>query len=119
MNYLKYLTLFFWIFLSLILINHSLLNAETLFEREKSLNLTLENDFALINTNGSTNPQLNFNIGNTLYQLGEYPWAILYYYKALHLAPNDYQIKSQLRLAQDKSRSSHQFRNSILYLFFP
>lgn len=45
---------------------------------------------------------LYFNLGNTLYQLEEYPMAILYYYRALALRPYDENVKSNLQLAQEK-----------------
>lgn len=39
-------------------------------------------------------------IGNTFFQLKQYPEAILYYYRALRLHPRDEWVKSQLQLAQ-------------------
>ena len=45
--------------------------------------------------------QLYFNLGNTYYKLNDIPNSIYYYEKALVLAPNDTQIKTNLTFAQN------------------
>lgn len=45
---------------------------------------------------------LDFAIGNTLYRLEEYPWAILYYMRALEKNPRDTAARENLALAREK-----------------
>lgn len=81
-------------------------NATSVAERteafNKALTLYLEleekNKDALAFGNGS----LYYNIGNTYFQLGEYPWAILYYYRALQLEPRDIKTLRNLQITQSK-----------------
>ncbi len=47
--------------------------------------------------------QLYYNMGNTYYRLDELGRSILYYERALRLAPNNKEIKDNLRLAQSKT----------------
>ncbi len=47
--------------------------------------------------------KLSFNIANTYFQLGEYGYAILYYYKALKEAPRDQQVLNNLEVALQKA----------------
>lgn len=44
-------------------------------------------------------PGLYFNLANCYFQLGEYPWAIFYYERALRLAPRDRRVVKQLQTA--------------------
>lgn len=46
--------------------------------------------------------ELYYNLGNTYYQLGQYPWAIFYYYRALSLRPGDIRIENNLKVTQEK-----------------
>jgi tetratricopeptide (TPR) repeat protein len=50
---------------------------------------------------GSSDP-LDYAIGNTLYELEEYPWAILYYMRALENNPRDTAARENLALAREK-----------------
>lgn len=49
------------------------------------------------------NGKLYYNIANTYFQLGEYPQAILYYYRALKLHPRDSKFKRNLLIAEGKA----------------
>lgn len=46
--------------------------------------------------------KLYYNIANTYFQLEEYPWAILYYYRALALRPTDEKVKHNLAMGLKK-----------------
>ena len=83
--------------------------AKTIDARQKAFNqaldlyLALEHDYHPSFGNG----RLYYNIGNTYYQLGQYPWAILYYERALALAPRDERVRQNLVLAQEKLSLPH------------
>ncbi len=51
--------------------------------------------------------RLFYNLANTYFQLGEYPMAILYYYKSWNLQPRDVQVKHNLETALDKLNLNH------------
>jgi tetratricopeptide (TPR) repeat protein len=46
--------------------------------------------------------KLFYNLANTYFQLGEYPMAILNYYKSLRLQPRDENVKHNLEVSLDK-----------------
>ncbi len=78
--------------------------AHTLIERQEAFNhaLNLFTDFEHL-----YNPQygtgvLYYDIANTYYQLEEYPFAVLYYYKALQLMPRSYRVHNNLAITLDK-----------------
>lgn len=48
------------------------------------------------------NGKLFFNIANSYYQVERYPWAILYYYRALQLMPRDDKVRRNLNIALQK-----------------
>lgn len=48
------------------------------------------------------NGKLYFDIGNNFFQLEEYPQALLYYYRAEKLRPDDDKVKTHIELAQKK-----------------
>ncbi|CRX38926.1 tetratricopeptide repeat protein [Estrella lausannensis] len=79
-------------------------NAQTVFERQKYFNQALqlyqdiENKYDPRYTNG----KLYYNIGNTFYQLNQYPFAILYYLKATKLN-GDTRIQENLSTARVKA----------------
>jgi len=50
--------------------------------------------------NGYASPELYYNIGNTYFKLNRIPESILYYERALKLAPNDENIEFNLELAR-------------------
>lgn len=52
---------------------------------------------------GYTSPELYYNIGNTYFKLNLIPEAILYYERALKLAPQDENILFNLELAQSRT----------------
>lgn len=79
-------------------------HAITVAERKSAFNkaldeyLTIEKSYEPIYGNG----KLYYNIGNTYYQLGEYPMAVLYYYRALSLSPYDSRVGYNLNAALKK-----------------
>lgn len=97
--------------------------AATIYERQEAFNqaldlfLQLETDYRPQFGTG----RLYYNIGNTYFQLGEYPRAILYYLRAQQLMPADEKIKSNLALARQKLDLSANLNASIwdLLLFQP
>lgn len=78
--------------------------AETIGKREDAFNEALkiytglENEFRPDFGNG----KLDYNIGNTYFQVEEYPSAVLYYYRALKLMPRDERAKNNLHVVLEK-----------------
>lgn len=64
------------------------------------------------------NGKLYYNIGNSYFQLGQYPFAVLYYYRALSLRPDDEGVKNNLDTALKKLRVSPSNQESWLTAFF-
>jgi tetratricopeptide (TPR) repeat protein len=60
------------------------------------------------------NGKLYYNLGNTFYQLEEYPWAIYNYYRSLKLQPLDERTMSNLHAAEAKLGLSHTTTQSIV-----
>jgi hypothetical protein len=79
-------------------------NAKTVYQRKLAFNYALdlytglEKEYEPIYGNG----KLYYNIGNTYFQLEEYPWATLYYYRTLKLMPRDERTRSNLSITQNK-----------------
>lgn len=48
------------------------------------------------------NGKLYYNIANNYYQLEQYPWAILYYYRAATLMPRNDSVQSNLKMTLSK-----------------
>jgi tetratricopeptide (TPR) repeat protein len=60
-----------------------------------------------------------YNIANTYFQLGEYGYAILYYYKALQISPRDERILYNLRVAEEKAGIASNAPSLVThYLFY-
>jgi tetratricopeptide (TPR) repeat protein len=78
--------------------------SETLIQRKDNFNaalkiyVQLENEYHPYAGTG----KLYYNVGNAYFQLGEYPLAILYHYRALTLMPRNNEIKRNLAIAQEK-----------------
>ncbi len=90
-------------------------------ERKKSFNAALKTFLQLEKNYTPTfgNGKLYYDIGNTFFQLEEYPEAILYYYRAQKLRPTDDKIHSNLSLAQSKLTLTSEKENSAFdWLFF-
>lgn len=83
---------------------HSGERASTIAEREAAFNraLLLYTELEEKNHPVYGNGKLYFNIGNSYFQLGQYPLAIVYYYRALALDPRSETIANNLHLAQAK-----------------
>ena len=76
-------------------------NAQTPQERQEAFNQALQY-YRSLPQSSYGNGKLQYNIGNTYYQLGQYPFALLYYYKALRLRPEDPAVLHNLNKAQSK-----------------
>lgn len=74
--------------------------SNSLLERKRAFNESLA-AYMEANQQGSSDA-LEYAIGNTFYQLEEYPWAILYYTKALEKNPRNMIAKDNLALAREK-----------------
>lgn len=78
--------------------------SKTVGEREQFFNNALklysdvEKDFNPAMGNGV----LYYNIGNTYFQLGQYPWAVYYYYRAKALMPRSEEVQRNLSITLDK-----------------
>lgn len=78
--------------------------AKTIAARKQAFNTTLD---VYLDLEQSYHPQfgtgkLFYNIGNTYFQLEEYPHAILYFLKAKALMPREDAVQQNLRAAQEK-----------------
>lgn len=92
--------------------------AKTLVERQKAFNQALL--LYLKASQQGSSAMLNYNIGNSFYQLEEYPWAILYYNRALMQKPNDAIVKHNLTLAEKQlglpsTLTDSYFKSIIVY----
>lgn len=78
--------------------------AKTLGERSDAFNEALREYLALEEKHQPRfgNGKLFYNIGNTYFQLNQYPLAILYYYKAKALMPRNEKVQNNLKVAQEK-----------------
>lgn len=59
--------------------------------------------YQMVLEQGYTSADLYYNIGNTFFKLNRIPEAVLYYERALKLAPNDENIRFNLELAQKRT----------------
>ena len=76
---------------------------ETISQRKKKFNNALALYTQLADNSSKYNDgKLYYNIANTYFQLEEYPWAILYYYRALALRPTDEKVKQNLAIGLKK-----------------
>lgn len=94
--------------------------AQTLAERQAAFNNALSEYTKLESTFHPEygNGKLYYNIGNTYFQLEEYPWAVFYYYKALSLRPNDELVQSNLKAALSKLGLQYPENKSIFLRLF-
>jgi len=78
--------------------------AATVDERESAFNASLQGYLELQQEYAPTmgTGKLAYNIANAYFQLGEYPFAVLYYNRALSLRPGDKTIRLNLRAARKK-----------------
>lgn len=78
--------------------------ASSVAERKDKFNLALEGYKKLEAENNLQQGSgvLFYNIGNSYFQLEEYPWAAYYYYKALSLSPGDTEIINNLNVTLTK-----------------
>lgn len=84
------------------------------FNRALDLFLQLEEEYRPEFGNG----RLYFNIGNTYFQLEEYPWAILYYQRAQNLMPREEKVRRNLALAREKLALSQPSPKGLLDAWF-
>lgn len=78
--------------------------AETIAKRKEAFNraLALYTQAETVFQPGYSNGKIYYDIANTYFQLGEYPWAILYYYRALKLRPGDEKVLRNLTITLEK-----------------
>jgi tetratricopeptide (TPR) repeat protein len=92
-------------------------SATTIFARKEAFNsaltlfLQLENEYKPDFGNG----KLSFNTGNTYFQLGEYPLALLYYKRAQQLMPRSDLVKRNLLQTYQKLNLPPQNRSGLLH----
>lgn len=84
------------------------------FNRALSIYTALEKENHPINGNG----KLYYNIGNTYFQLEEYPLAIFYYYQAHALMPQSEAVIQNLNIALEKQKLPLLIANSFPKLLF-
>jgi len=89
--------------------------ATTIAEKERTFNQALllysQLESSVQTIEGKA--KLQYNLGNSYFQLESYPWAVLHYYRALRLDPNNPQTKHHLDLALAKlGLSTTQVRTS-------
>lgn len=99
--------------------------AESVGEREKAFNRSLEyyTDLERDYHPEYGNGKLYFDIGNSYFQLGNYPFAVLYYYKALKLMPRRDVVERNLSTALNKlgisaAEKETVFRNIFFFHFY-
>lgn len=75
--------------------------APNIAQRKENFNLALALYTQLEESSKPThgNGKLYYNIANTYFQLEEYPWAILYYYRAMALMPRNEKVIANLNIA--------------------
>lgn len=78
--------------------------AQNVEERKQFFNASLTTLLDLEKTYNPSlgNGKLYYDIGNTFFQLEEYPHALFYYYRAHQLRPNDEKVNSHIALSQNK-----------------
>lgn len=94
---------------------------KTVAERKKDFNaaLSIYNQLEKEYHPNFGNGKLYYDIANTYYQLGEYPWSVLNYYRALALMPRNGETHSNLAAALEKLNLSPPEANSTFHnLFF-
>jgi len=95
-------------------------SAKTIYDRKVAFNsalnmfLELELDYHPEFGDG----RLYFDIGNTYFQLEEYPLAIYYYSKAEKLMPRDERVQHNLTIARDKLSIAKPSSNDFMQFFF-
>ncbi len=94
--------------------------AATVAERKQHFNAALEKYLLLEKHNHPEfgNGKLYYNLANTNYQLGEFQWAVYYYYKALRLMPGDEEALHNLTLALKQLNLPGPSEESILHKIF-
>ena len=78
--------------------------AQTIGERREAFNtaLKLYTGFEERYKTQFSDGKLYYNIANSYFQLGEYPWATLYYNRALKLRPRDEKVQHNLKITNEK-----------------
>lgn len=78
--------------------------ASTIANQEENFNRALDLYQQLANEYPTPSGQglLYYNIANSYFQLQQYPWAVLYYYKALQADSNNEDIRRNLQITLDK-----------------
>lgn len=93
--------------------------AQTVADRKKQFNKSLEL-YSQVEANHQNDGRLYYNIGNTYFQLEEYPLAIYNYYRAQSLRPTDDKIQQNLQIALEKAGVKQENSDSIFrQIFYP
>lgn len=79
------------------------------FNQALAIYRDLEKEYAPTYGNG----KLDYNLGNSYFQLEEYPKAILYYLRAMNLAPRNENIQANLNVARTKLGITSEHKNSL------
>lgn len=101
MKKLVYIVLFFCV--SLVQAqDKSLFDQATQHYADNDYKAAIQNYQAILNS-GKTSAEVYYNLANAHYKLGDIAPSIYYYNKALQLAPNDEDIKTNLALAKART----------------
>jgi tetratricopeptide (TPR) repeat protein len=94
--------------------------AQTIASRQQAFNhaLTIYTELESQYHPKFGNGKLYYDIANTYFQLGEYPWAVLYYYRAMALMPREERVQRNLLLAKDKLGVTETFTPSVFRKIF-
>lgn len=93
--------------------------AKTVSDRKKDFNKALAL-YSQVETRHQNDGRLYYNIGNTYFQLEEYPLAIYNYYRAQALLPNDEKISQNLQIALEKTGIKEDIKEDIFSrIFYP
>jgi tetratricopeptide (TPR) repeat protein len=98
------------------------LEAHTVAERQEALNDALSNyldAYKEIPKETLAKGDVSYNMGNILYLLEEYPWAILYYLKALKNIPDNTYLEHNLALAREKLGIKVEKKNYTYWIEWP
>lgn len=84
------------------------------FNKALSIYTNLEDRFSPNYGDG----KLYYNIGNSYFQLGQYPLAVFYYYRTLNLDPGDERTEKNLNIALEKLNIPYRNKNSVFIDIF-
>lgn len=94
--------------------------SKTIASRKENFNTALQN---YLNLEKNADPKfgngkLYYNIANSFFQLSEYPWAVLYYNKAINLMPRNEEVRRNLSIALNKLNLPKLEENNVYHSLF-